>query len=212
METSDLIRAISSDAATRPPSFDRLLAVAGMVAMIIAAAVFFAIAGPRADFIAAAETPRFLIKFVIVAALAVATYVQLAALARPGARIGARVALLTIAPAILAVAILVEFATVPSAQWGARWVGSNSLVCLTLIPLIGLGPLAVFLAVLRLGAPTRPALAGAAAGLLAGGLAAFFYAAHCFDNSPFFVATWYSIAIAMLTFAGAAIGRSILRW
>ncbi|WP_245520604.1 NrsF family protein, partial [Mesorhizobium sp. M1C.F.Ca.ET.144.01.1.1] len=34
------------------------------------------------------------------------------------------------------------------------------------IPLIGIGPLAIFLGMLRYGAPTRPVLAGAVAGLL----------------------------------------------
>ena len=35
-------------------------------------------------------------------------------------------------------------------------------------------------------------LAGAVAGLAAGGVAATLYAAHCTDNSPLFVATWYT--------------------
>ena len=65
---------------------------------------------------------------------------------------------------------------------------------------------------LRYGAPTRPVLAGAAAGLLAGGLAATFYAAHCFDDSPLFVAVWYTIAIAVLTILGAIAGRLFIRW
>ncbi|TIM59065.1 MAG: DUF1109 family protein, partial [Mesorhizobium sp.] len=69
-----------------------------------------------------------------------------------------------------------------------------------------------FLAVLRYGAPTRPVLAGAVAGLLAGGLAATFYAAHCFDDSPLFVATWYTIAIAILAALGAFGGRLLVRW
>ncbi|MDP9812634.1 hypothetical protein J2W42_005504 [Rhizobium tibeticum] len=80
------------------------------------------------------------------------------------------------------------------------------------IPLIGLGPLAVFLAALRHGAPTRPRLAGAVAGLLAGGIAATFYAAHCTDDSPLFVATWYSIAIAGLAALGSVLGRRVARW
>ncbi|MFC6491272.1 NrsF family protein, partial [Nitratireductor sp. GCM10026969] len=57
-----------------------------------------------------------------------------------------------------------------------------------------------------------PALAGAAAGLLAGGLAATFYAAHCTDDSPLFVAVWYTIAVAMLALVGAAIGSRLARW
>ncbi|TIP83456.1 MAG: DUF1109 family protein, partial [Mesorhizobium sp.] len=105
-----------------------------------------------------------------------------------------------------------ELLSVPAAEWGRRLVGSNMVICLSFIPLIGIGPLAVFLAVLRYGAPTRPVLAGAVAGLLAGGLAATFYAAHCFDDSPLFVATWYTIAIAILAALGALGGRLFVRW
>jgi hypothetical protein len=43
-------------------------------------------------------------------------------------------------------------------------VGTNNLICLTYVPLMGIGPLAGFIAALRYGAPTRPALAGAVAG------------------------------------------------
>jgi hypothetical protein len=65
---------------------------------------------------------------------------------------------------------------------------------------------------MRHGAPTRPALAGAVAGLLAGGLGAALYAAHCTDDSPLFVATWYTIAIAGVTIVGSLLGRYFLRW
>ena len=44
------------------------------------------------------------------------------------------------------------------------------------------------------------------------GLAATFYAAHCTDDSPLFVATWYPLAIAMLAIAGALAGRLFVRW
>ena len=50
------------------------------------------------------------------------------------------------------------------------------------------------------------------AGLAAGGLAAIFYAAYCTDDSPLFVATWYSLAVLMLTVLGAVVGRMVLRW
>jgi hypothetical protein len=70
----------------------------------------------------------------------------------------------------------------------------------------------VFIAALRHGAPTRPAFAGAVAGLAAGGLAATLYAAHCTDDSPLFVATWYTIAIAVLAGLGALGGRLFARW
>ena len=212
METNDLIKAIARDAAAPRLSLGLLLLGACGLASVIAAVVFSTLLGPRPDFAEAAHTARFLLKFVITATLAVTALFQVAELARPNSRPRRRGALLAIAPAILLAAILMEIATIPTAEWGARLVGTNSLICLTMIPLIGLGPLAVLLAALRHGATTRPGLAGAACGLLAGGIAATFYAAHCFDDSPFFVATWYSLAIAILTLAGAAAGRLVLRW
>ncbi|MGE0341338.1 MAG: NrsF family protein, partial [Xanthobacteraceae bacterium] len=65
---------------------------------------------------------------------------------------------------------------------------------------------------LRYGAPTQPTLAGAIAGLAAGGIAATFYALNCNNDSPLFVATWYPIAIGIVVLAGATIGSRLLRW
>ena len=105
-----------------------------------------------------------------------------------------------------------ELMAIPANQIGPRWIGNNSLVCVTSIPLIGIGPLAAFLLALRHGAPTSPSVSGALAGIAAGGLAATFYAAHCADDSPLFVATWYTLAIAFLALAGAFAGRVVARW
>jgi hypothetical protein len=91
-------------------------------------------------------------------------------------------------------------------------VGTNSVDCLTYIPLIGIGPLAIFLLALRHCAPTRPAFAGTVAGLAAGGIAATLYAAQCTDDSPLFVAAWYTIAIAGLALIGAATAERFVRW
>ena len=68
------------------------------------------------------------------------------------------------------------------------------------------------LVALRAGAPRSPAMAGAAAGLLAGGLGAVLYAIHCADDSPLFVALWYVPAVALVVLAGAAAGSRVLRW
>ena len=87
-----------------------------------------------------------------------------------------------------------------------RLVGTNSRVCLVAIPVFSLPLLAAALFGLRHGAPARPALAGALAGLLSAGLAATLYAAHCTDNSPLFVATWYTLATALVTAVGRAGG------
>jgi hypothetical protein len=115
--------------------------------------------------------------------------------------------------AVLAiVAVAVELAIVPKATWGTRLVGSNSLVCLSAIPLLSVAPLAAVLAILRRGAPASPALAGAAAGFLAAASGATLYAFHCFDDSPLFVVTWYSLAAFPIVLVGALVGRRLLRW
>jgi hypothetical protein len=93
-----------------------------------------------------------------------------------------------------------------------RLVGNNSRVCLVAIPSLSLPLLAAALFGLRHGAPARPALAGAMAGLLSAGLAATLYAAHCSDDSPLFVATWYTLATALVTAIGALAGAKLLRF
>jgi hypothetical protein len=93
-----------------------------------------------------------------------------------------------------------------------RLVGDNSKVCMTAIPVMSLPLLIAALIGLRHGAPTRPAVSGAIAGMLSAGLAATFYASHCTDDSPLFVATWYSIATAMVTIVGALVGSKVLRF
>jgi hypothetical protein len=65
---------------------------------------------------------------------------------------------------------------------------------------------------LRQGAPTRPALAGGVAGLMSAGLAATIYASHCTDDSPLFVATWYTLAAALMTAIGALAGSKVLKF
>jgi hypothetical protein len=58
----------------------------------------------------------------------------------------------------------------------------------------------------------HPGLAGALAGLLSGTIGATIYAAHCPDDSPLFLMTWYGLSVAMMTLAGALLGARVLRW
>ncbi|SON56855.1 hypothetical protein HDIA_3314 [Hartmannibacter diazotrophicus] len=211
MKTEDLIHALAED---RPPktSFRRLCRLALLAAFAFAALSFALTIGPRPDFASAVTTVRFDFKFVVTLTLAASAAFLVLRLATPGASVGRRGLVLLIAPALLAVACLAELAVMPQATWLPRLIGENSRLCLTIIPLLSIGPLALILLVLRQGAPTRPALAGAAAGLLASGIAATFYAANCTDDSPLFVMTWYPMAMAMVTAVGALIGSRLLRW
>jgi hypothetical protein len=110
------------------------------------------------------------------------------------------------------IAVIVELISLPRPSWMDELIGSNSLLCLASIPLLAAPILIAALAVLRGGAPLRPGLTGAVAGLFAGGLGAALYATHCTDDSPLFVATWYSLAIAIMVLVGFAAGHKVLRW
>ena len=212
MRTDELIRAISADAARRSPPLGAVWWVAVFLAVAVAAVAFFVLLGPRADIAAAAGTPRFLFKFLVTGLLAASAFVLLRLLARPGAPASRAAPFLALAPILLAAAVAAELVLVPAGDYAARLVGTNLAVCLFFIPVIGSVPLAAFLGALRYGAPTRPVFAGAVAGIAAGSIAATFYAAHCTDDSPLFVATWYTLAIAGLACAGALAAPRIVRW
>lgn len=212
MKTDDLIKALQADVSKPVLPLRRAWVVAAVMATVIAAIAFFILLGPRPDIAAAVHTLRFLFKFALTLTLAGTAFAYLRMLSRPGSDVDRVAPWLMVGPVLIGVAVVAELFAVPADQWAADWQGQNNLVCLVYIPIIGLGPLAAFLAALRHGAPTRPRLAGAIAGLLAGGLAATFYAAHCPDDSPLFVATWYSIAIAILMALGMGLGPRVARW
>jgi hypothetical protein len=212
MDTNELIKVLAVDARPRAAPLAATWWGAAAIAVAIAAGVFFATIGPRPDIAEASGTLRFLFKFVVTAALAASAFGVARSLSRPGEDWRRALPLLAIAPVLMAIAVIAELIAVPPEAWQARAIGTNSMVCLFYIPVIGIGPLGVFLLVLRHGAPTRPAMAGAVAGLVAGGIAAIFYATHCTDDSPLFVAIWYTIAITGLALAGAAGASRLTRW
>jgi hypothetical protein len=211
MKTDHLIRALAADDKRTSP-LARFLYVSLAVAFVLAAILFAIRLGPRDDIAVVALDPHFLFKFVVTLLLAATALALALRLARPGAETGYAWLVLAAAPALLVFGVLVELATMPAAIWGTRLIGTNWSYCLTYVPLLSLPLLAAAMIGLRHGAPTRPALAGAVAGLLAGGIGAALYAAHCTDDSPLFVATWYTITIGGVTILGSLIGRKVLRW
>ena len=212
MDTSDLIKALAADRHGPARSLSTVWAGAIGASIAIAAVVFFTVLGLRADIAVALETPRFLFKFLVTITLVVSAFGCVRALSRPGVPSHSATACLAVAPVLIVLAVVAELLALPSNTWSATMIGTNSVVCLTYIPLIGVGPLAILLLVLRHGAPSRPVLAGAVAGLLAGGIAATFYAAQCNNDSPLFVAVWYTLAIAGLAALGAVGARRLARW
>lgn len=212
MRTDDLVQALAADHGTRSAAPGPVLAFALAAGLAVAVVLFAILLGPRPDIMTALGTPRFLLKFVETGALAATAIALALRLIRPGAPTAAATAALVAGPAILALAVLGELMLVPADAWSSRLVGLNSQICLTFIPVLSVPLLAAALLGMRHGAPTRPRLAGAIAGVVAGGLAATLYAAHCTDDSPLFVGTWYTIAISVVVLAGSLAGPRALRW
>jgi hypothetical protein len=211
MKTSELVELLTRDGVRGEPP-GRTLLRALLPAGMLSAVVLVMLIGVRADMGAALHTPRFTLKLLLNAALWFSATGLLLRLARPVDRPGFWTKAVWLVPVVLLLAVLVELAWLPREQWWPVAHGRNSTWCLRIIPALSVAPLIGTLWALRRAAPARPALAGAAAGLMCAGLAGTLYALHCPDDSPLFVAIWYVLAAAVVTLAGALLGARLLRW
>jgi hypothetical protein len=212
MNTDRLIQTLAADNAHRERPVALVLAVALLVAAPFSFAMFFMELGVRPDVMTAMRNPFFDLKFLVTLALALPAIAIAIHLSRPEVSTRGWAWLLLIPLGLLGVGIASEMMMPQRLPMMTRLIGSNSRVCLTAIPLLSLPLLAAALLALRHGAPTRPAVAGAFAGLLSAGLAATLYASHCTDDSPLFVATWYTLATLLVTAVGALAGSKVLRF
>jgi hypothetical protein len=212
VKTDDLIEALVEDRAGGAPQPRSAVLLAIIGGALVAFCVFMIAMGFRPDIAQAAETYRFLFKFVFTATLAASAVALVLKVFRPETVLGRSLWLIALAPLMLIAAALAELIVMPSSMWMPRIIGTNARFCLTMIPVLSIAPLVAFLMALRQGAPANPGLAGALAGLASGGIAATFYASHCIDDSPLFVIVWYSIAISLVSLAGFLAGRRWLSW
>ena len=130
-------------------------------------AIFMMRLGMRPDVMAATHNPFFVLKFVVTLALAFTSVALASRLVRPGADVRRAAWLLVIPVLLLAGGIAFDMALPESSPWMVRMRGSNSMVCLSAIPMLSLPLLIAALIGLRRGAATRPMLTGAGHALLA---------------------------------------------
>ncbi|WP_029029647.1 NrsF family protein [Salinarimonas rosea] len=211
MRTDDLIDTLAADLAPRRPVVSAL-GTAGAVGLAATVALFLVGWGLRPDIVAMTDSPRFLAKPLLGAMLAIGALGLCVRLAHPGAPVRGWVVVLAAAPVAALSFVALELAALPAEAWAPALLGDNSLLCLVSIPALALPMLLALLSGMRRGAPVRPALAGAVAGLAAAGVAAALYALCCTDDSPLFVATWYTLAAGIVSAVGAIAGRRYLRW
>ncbi len=212
IETDSLIQNLSREAGPRrglgSVGFGRLFAVT--VALSLAASIgmvlFWIGVRPRLGGVVQ-ETP-FLFKIACTLSLATAGIVLARRAAVPGSA----------SPTVLALVpsgLLLVIGGLTDGS-GLSIMGRNSGVsapyCVGAILLASIPALLLILGALRTGAPTRPGLAGAIAGLLAGALGATAYTIACVNDGRGFVAIWYPVAILIVACTGAVIGKRALAW
>ena len=145
--------------------------------------------------------------------VAAAGFAMTAEASRPGGapKRPARMALVA-ALVVIGVLAIGDAALTPVSGWRAAWMGQSAMICPWRILAISTPAFAAIVWGLRSLAPTRLAVAGAAAGVLAGGIGATVYGLYCQEATAMFVATWYTLGLAGCAGVGALLGPRVLRW
>jgi hypothetical protein len=213
MKTDDLVAMLANGPVAAPRrAASRRLGLALLAGLPISFLILFAGYGVRRDLVQAMFWPMFWVKVLFPLCIAAAGFVAVQRLARPGvvvrrAWIGAALPVL----GVWALAVIAWFA-VPAEERMPSLMGQSWRICALSIGLMALPVFAAALVALKGLAPTQPALAGAAAGALAGGVGAAVYALHCMELTAPFLAVWYVSGIVVPVLVGAVLGPRLLRW
>lgn len=213
MKTDQLISMLAAGAGpVQSRAWIRLPVMATALGMGFSLLLVVALLGLRPDIAQAVYLPMFWVKLMFPLALALAAFVATSRLSRPGVSLGHAGWMLAAPVAtIWALGAVVLF----RADAGAREelvFGETWLECIFFVTALAMPAFIALMAALRRLAPTRPALAGAMAGLLSGGIAAFAYALHCPELHAPFIGIWYLIGMAIPALVGALAGTRFLRW
>lgn len=213
MKTDDLITLLARDATpVKRGMLPMRLVLFALLGALAAFVILFPWLGIRPDLAEAVTGATYWMKTTYTFGLGLAGFALVERLSRPGAKgiVGWGLAGF-FAVVIVAIAISQMMSTPPEgvrdALMGTTWDKCPWRIFALSIP--GLGAI---LWTMRRFAPTRLVLAGAAAGLLAGGLAATVYGLHCAETAAPFVALWYSLGVLLSAVAGAIVGPRVLRW
>jgi len=213
MKTDELVALLAARAEpVQRHAAARRLALALAVGLPLSVATMVFEYGVRRDLVQTLFWPMFWVKLLFPACVAVAGFVLVQRLARPGVRV--RAAWLGVAvPVLLVWALgLAAWLMAPVDERAAMVWGQTWRTCVFNIAFIALPVFVASLVALKSLAPTRPALAGAAAGAMSAGAGAAVYALHCPELAAPFLAIWYVMGMALPMAAGALIGHRMLRW
>jgi len=209
-DTDAVVRSMAREAGAgrAPMRLETALLLAALASLGMAVALVFLSYGVQPDLRATVAGAPFHHKVASMLTLACGGIFVVAGAGRPGA---SRLWIATLLPGLA----LLVFGAVAD-QSGSPFLGRSGIsvpACLGVIILLAMPALALIMSVLRATAViTRPALAGATAGVLAGALGAAAYALACRNDGGLFVAVWYSAAVTTVAVIGAAAGRRWFAW
>lgn len=213
MKTDELITVLASGAgAVEPGAWQRRYATALGWGAFGATFLMALMLGVRPDLVDALRLPMFWVKLAFPAALFAGALLAVLRLSRPGVPLGR--APVVIAAPVLAMWLLAAVVLV-GADPGERKelvLGFSAASCPFTIALLSVPLFGAALWAMKGLAPTRLALAGAAAGLLAGSGGALVYALYCPEMAAPFIGIWYLLGMLIPTALGAILGPRLLRW
>ena len=213
MKTDALIERLSENLAPVPRlAALRILALGLGAGALVSFVLMVLWLGIRPDLMTAISTEAYWMKFFYTLAAALTALWTLERLARPGARALVQGALEILPLGVIALLAIAQWTSAPASLHTHLLMGASHTVCPWRIVALALPIFVGVLWSMRRLAPTRPALSGAVAGLLAGAAGAWIYAFHCDENAAVFVAVWYTFGIALVGLLGAMVGRWLLRW
>jgi len=211
--TDDLIARLVDDLKPVPAhALCRRLLFAVLLGLAVSMLLMAMWLGLRPDLREAAGTTIFWIKSGYTAGLGVAGLWAVEQSSRPGRHGRWPLSMVLTIVAVTVAASIVDYALAPEEARPWMLMGSSALICPFLIVALSVPFFAAGIAFMRRTAPTRLTVAGASVGLAAGALGAWVYSFHCTEGGLPFLALWYSLGIAVVTAAGALLGRALLRW
>jgi len=213
MKTEDLITMLATGAgAIETPAAAQRYAMAIGWGAAGATVLMLALLQVRHDIGQALLLPMFWVKVGFVAWLAAGSLFAALRLSRPGAKINwVPVALCLPVLGIWAIAAFTLIEVEPMER-SKLFFGDTWKSCPLLIAMLSVPVLVAVLRTMKDLAPTRPRLAGFAAGLLSGSVAAVVYCLHCPEMGAPFFGFWYLLGALIPAGVGTVLGNSVLRW
>lgn len=212
MKTEELITMLASGDSRPQPISRRRMTLQISLGLLVTIILLVTVLGVRVNLAQVVLMPAFWLKLAFVLALARVGWIATMRLSSPGKPIGKVPMMIAAVLLVMWCIAAVQLLLAAPETRSYMFFGNTWRACPLLIAGLSLPIFIALLHALRELAPTRLRLAGAAAGLTAGAIAATVYSLHCTEMMAPFVGFWYVLGMLIPTLVGALIGPRVLRW